>query len=150
MTEVLLFLGLGFLLLSGGRPGAQSRVETGYIDGQAYQLPLVSIGDDQWLRQDAAAAFQQMRAAAVAAGVTLDVNESFRTWAQQAAFYAKWLAGAGARAAAPGYSKHQSGVALDIETAGGTNAAFAWLSNNAARFGFVRTVSDEPWHWEYA
>lgn len=148
MSEALLFLALGFLLLSGGRSGAQSRVETGYVDGHAYQLPLVSIGDDQWLRQDAAAAFKAMRSAAIAAGVTLQVNSSFRTWAQQAALYAKSLVG-GAAAAAPGYSNHQSGVALDLESAGGTNAAHAWLTNNAQRFRFYATVAGEPWHWEF-
>lgn len=26
---------------------------------------------------------------------------------------------------------------------------FAWLEANARRFGFKRTVTGEPWHWEY-
>jgi hypothetical protein len=45
-------------------------------------------------------------------------------------------------AAAPGYSNHQSGRALDLTVS-------SWLANNAARFGFKRTVPSEAWHYEF-
>jgi hypothetical protein len=50
-------------------------------------------------------------------------------------------------AARPGYSNHQSGYALDLNTEGG--GVYTWLSRNAAHFGFARTVPSEDWHWEY-
>jgi hypothetical protein len=46
-------------------------------------------------------------------------------------------------AAKPGYSNHQNGRAVDVSTS-------SWLFANAAKFGFVRTVPSEDWHWEYA
>ncbi len=49
----------------------------------------------------------------------------------------------------PGYSRHHFGVAFDISTAGGKNAAYKWLEKNGLNFGFIRTVKSETWHWEY-
>ena len=49
----------------------------------------------------------------------------------------------------PGYSRHHYGIAFDISTAGGKNAAYKWLEKNALAFGFIRTVKSETWHWEY-
>ena len=49
----------------------------------------------------------------------------------------------------PGTSPHQMGRAVDIQTGGGTLPIYFWLQKNAARFGFVRTVPSEPWHYHY-
>jgi D-alanyl-D-alanine carboxypeptidase len=62
--------------------------------------------------------------------------------------------------AAPGYSQHHTGQALDIERipAGAdfeTTAAFEWLCRNAAEYGFELSyprdnpygIMYEPWHW---
>jgi len=67
--------------------------------------------------------------------------------------------------APPGYSEHHSGRALDVTTPGATplqeefegTPAFAWLSKNAASFGFALSYPRgnrhgfmyEPWHWCY-
>jgi hypothetical protein len=50
--------------------------------------------------------------------------------------------------ARPGTSRHQNGVAFDINdtTRVGSNI-FEWLSKNAEAFGFYRTVRSERWHW---
>ncbi|MFE4619440.1 D-alanyl-D-alanine carboxypeptidase family protein [Streptomyces sp. NPDC056747] len=71
-----------------------------------------------------------------------------------------------ARIAAPGYSNHQDGIALDflqVRTSGraianstGAEAVrrwqatwfFGWLGAHAHRFGFV-PYTREPWHWIY-
>ena len=72
-----------------------------------------------------------------------------------------WYAGSSAYAAAtapPGSSNHGSGIALDFNT--GTRdrstgfsqldaTVYVWLAKNAHRYGFIRTVSSEEWHWEY-
>ena len=51
--------------------------------------------------------------------------------------------------AKPGSSIHHRGAAFDFQTAQGRNKAYAWLVKNAIKFGFVRTVKSETWHWEY-
>lgn len=49
--------------------------------------------------------------------------------------------------AKPGYSKHQLGTAFDFYVR--DRQAFYWLKANAARYGFIRTIKSERWHWEY-
>ena len=62
-------------------------------------------------------------------------------------------------AATPGTSKHGLGRAVDFQDQNGelafTSPGYAWLTKNAARFGFVQPVamqqggaSAEAWHWE--
>lgn len=95
-------------------------------------------------------AFVLMAMAAHRAGVMLALNSGWRSFEHQAQLYADFKSGKRtAVAAPPGHSNHQSGIALDIETGGGRNAAFVWLTAHAHRFGFKRTVQSEPWHWEH-
>lgn len=49
--------------------------------------------------------------------------------------------------AKPGYSSHNRGIAFDFNTA--DKAVYKWLQDNALKHGFVRTVKQEKWHWEY-
>jgi hypothetical protein len=96
-----------------------------------------------------AAAFNKMKAAASSNGVSLRLNSAFRTMKEQEYFYNCYLTkkcNNGNLAAKPGYSNHQNGIALDINTSGG---AYEWLRKNGSKYGFVRTVASETWHWEY-
>ena len=138
----------------GALAGGGAALTWGYINGKPVQLQLVDIGVDAkgnrlYLRADVVGAWEAMKAAAEAAGIQLQVNTAFRTFEAQAVLRALYEAGHGALAAEPGYSPHEAGIAVDLESAGGTNAAFAWLTVNALRFGWKRTVPSEPWHWEY-
>ena len=140
----------------------------GYIAGKKQPITLWSVGAGHQMRSDAAAYFLAMREAAKEAGIELVVNSSFRTHEKQTALYAAYQSGLKefvlARrptkpsiVARPGYSNHQSGVAVDINRAPGDNSATPepdspidkWLAANAARYGFKRTVASEPWHWEF-
>lgn len=92
-------------------------------------------------------AFLKWQKAAHAAGVDIGINSGFRTMDEQRYFYNCYTTGRcnnGNLAARPGYSNHQNGRALDI-----SNSGSSWMQNNAGRFGFRRTVSGEPWHFEY-
>lgn len=52
--------------------------------------------------------------------------------------------------AIPGRSNHERGLAIDFSSDGRSltsdSAAFRWLRDNAARFGF-KNLPSEPWHW---
>jgi hypothetical protein len=50
-------------------------------------------------------------------------------------------------AAVPGYSNHQSGHALDLNTSAG--GVYSYLVNHGHAYGFRRTVPSEKWHWEH-
>jgi len=107
----------------------------------------ITIVDGFPMEVGTAAAYIQMRNAAHAAGVALRVVSGFRPMAQQRALYAAYLAHAGPLAARPGYSEHQSGHAVDLNTP--EAGVLSWLNAHAATYGFRRTIRSEGWHWEH-
>lgn len=101
-------------------------------------------GRAAWLLAGAAASYARMRAAGMPAG---GITDAGRTYDEQAALYAAYLAGQlVAFAARPGTSKHESGRALDLATA---HRAHAWMLAHGAAHGWHRPIKAEPWHWEY-
>ncbi len=137
-------LGLGLRLWSQRR-----RQVVGFVQGEPVVLT-VDVLDGKLVELGTADAFRRMRSAAALAGVRLKVVSGFRTMAEQEHFYACYKNGDcnnGNYAERPGYSKHQSGHALDLNTRGA--GVDAWLRDRAWEFGFKNTVPSEPWHWEY-
>lgn len=158
---------------------AQLGLDAGY--GERTALPLVAepdrlslAGFDRfrrplWLLQPAARAWQRLRAAASFEGIALDAISGYRSHDYQLGIFERKLArGLDIDAilavnAAPGYSEHHGGCAIDIGTPGEPPAeesfeatpAFAWLSRHAGDFGFVLSyprgnphgITYEPWHW---
>ena len=121
------------------------------------------------LTPQAAQAFGEMAAAAQEDGVTLRSVSAYRSYATQAGLYQRYTAQSGRAladtfSARPGYSEHQTGLALDINTASTSahfenTTAYAWLVEHCAQYGFIlRYPQDkqavtgyrfEPWHYRY-
>jgi D-alanyl-D-alanine carboxypeptidase len=135
---------------------------------------LLSIGADiherpQWLAPRAARAFARMREAARTNGIVLDVVSAYRSADYQLGIVRRKHERGIAMSeilrvsAAPGYSEHHSGRAVDLTTPGyapleevfENSPAFAWLKRHASRFGFRLSyprrnrhgIAYEPWHW---
>ena len=144
MRRLVLAIVLAAATLAAAR--ADARPAVGYKDGRRIEIDVVSCGDAT-CEVHTARAFRVMARAASRAGVDLAVRSGFRTRAKQATLYKMYRKGAGNLAAAPGYSNHESGRALDLYVTRGD--ALRWLERNAAHYGFHRTVSGEAWHWEY-
>jgi hypothetical protein len=127
--------------------GAQTtcRRATGYRRGVRFTICVVSI-EGKWVEVNTARAYTKMRAAAARAGISIRIVSGFRTMAKQRELYACYRAGRCPLAAPPGYSNHQSGKALDLNTSAG--GVYTWLSRNGSSYGFRRTVPSEKWHWE--
>ncbi|WP_305805487.1 M15 family metallopeptidase [Stenotrophomonas sp. YIM B06876] len=122
-----------------------------------------------WLTAAAARAWQGMQHRARMDGILLEAISGYRSHAYQLAIFDRKLARGLDVAqiltvnAAPGYSEHHSGCALDIGTPGELPAeesfeatpAFGWLQRHAGRFGFTMSyprdnpfgIIYEPWHW---
>jgi soluble lytic murein transglycosylase-like protein len=114
----------------------------GLATGGGYSGPL-AYRQGKPMRPDVAEAFDRMAAAAATGGIDLIITSAFRSDAEQARLWAanpdpKWVA-------PPGKSLHRLGTELDL----GPPAAYAWLAQNAERFGFVKRYSWEPWHYGY-
>lgn len=121
----------------------------GYKDGVAFELTVVTV-DGKPVEVSTANAFAQMARAAAGDGVEIKVVSGFRTMDEQEYFWGCYQSGEcnnGNLAAKPGYSNHQSGHALDLNTA--APGVSAWMQAHAADYGFANTVPSEPWHWEW-
>jgi hypothetical protein len=122
----------------------KERGDTAYKGGRPYSIQVIHIGGKA-VSKTTGHAFLRMQAAAHAAGVKLSLTSGFRTQSEQTRLYNCYLSkrcNNGNLAARPGYSNHQNGAALDLSTS-------SWLSKNASKFGFVRTVPKEAWHYEF-
>ena len=137
-------------------------------------VDLVDVGPNpdgrmQRLTSATAASWQAMQAAAEGDGVALLLISGFRSIDYQAGLIRRKL-NAGQSVsdilnvnAAPGFSEHHTGRAIDLAELGAepltedfeSSAAFAWLEKNAANFGFSMSYPREnrqgfvyePWHW---
>jgi len=137
-------------------------------------VPLRVPGNESMqLRQPAAQALEQMFAAAKAEGVNLQLSSGYRSYTYQVNLYNSYVksdgqAQADKESARPGYSEHQTGLAVDIEPTTRNcelQACFAntpegkWLDANSYKFGFILryTTADqsvtgyesEPWHFRF-
>lgn len=129
------------------------------------------VGRMQRLVPETAARWAEMVGAAAEDGVTLLIVSGFRGIDYQARLIRKKL-NAGqilsdilTVSAAPGFSEHHTGRAVDIATPGSRplteefehSDAFRWLTGNAALYGFSMTYPREnsygfvyePWHWSH-
>jgi D-alanyl-D-alanine carboxypeptidase len=135
---------------------------------------LVSVGTDIYGRErqltpQAAARWTELQAAAQRDDVTLLLVSAFRSLEYQRLIFERKIAAGQSLEeilkvnAAPGYSEHHTGRAVDLTTPVcpplseefETTAAFDWLVRHGRRFGFGMTyprdnpfgVAYEPWHW---
>jgi D-alanyl-D-alanine carboxypeptidase len=143
---------------------------------QAEATALVSVGTNPdgrelALEPEAAASWTRMRDAATADGLTILAISGFRSVERQGEIIRVKLfrgedIGAILRTiAAPGYSEHHTGRALDLGVPGepaltegfALTEAYAWLMLHGPEYGFRLTypkgnphgIAFEPWHWCY-
>lgn len=123
--------------------------DVGYVKGDAFTITVVTV-DGKPVEVETANAYYAMQQAAAADGVGIKIVSGFRTMAEQQYFYNCYIncnCNNCNLAAKPGYSNHQSGHALDLNTAAA--GVGAWINAHGASFGFSATVPGEPWHWEW-
>lgn len=115
-------------------------------------------------------AYNQLFAAAAAAGQPFYVTSSYRSYNDQVNTYNYWVgvsgqAGADTYSARPGYSEHQTGLVFDVAANGcaldcfGSTSQYQWLQRHAANYGFIQRYyagsesitgyKAEEWHYRY-
>ncbi|MFN3362233.1 MAG: D-alanyl-D-alanine carboxypeptidase family protein, partial [Pseudanabaenaceae cyanobacterium] len=148
-----------------------------YEEAPASDLVTIAVAADSYalkLRTAAAQSFTRMQRDARADGINLVPLSGYRSKAEQEHLFFtigqernQTPAERAKVSAPPGYSEHHTGYAIDIgdgdnpstdlaETFAQT-AAYAWLRQNAARYGFELSfppnnpqgVMYEPWHWRF-
>lgn len=133
---------------------------------------VIGPGMSQTMRDDAAAALEDMFAGAKEEGINLAIVSGYRSYSKQSSIYARKKATQGQEAAdrvsaRPGTSEHQLGMAMDLAKKGSSqlNTGFGktkegqWVSANAHKYGFIVRYPQEyedvtgymyePWHVRY-
>ena len=129
-------------------------------------------GAGQRMRVEAADALRAMHTAAADAGAGFSVSTAYRAYGFQQSLFADYSARRGVGSAEtfsarPGYSEHQTGLAVDIYASSacrikrcfGDEAAGEWVAEHGAQFGFIIRYPEgqqdvtgyvyEPWHVRY-
>lgn len=123
---------------------------------------------DQYFHDDAMRFLERMFDAAARDDIDLKVISAYRSFDEQSdlkgQFTQVYGTGANAFSADQGFSEHQLATTIDltIESVGGTyqsfgeTEAFAWLQDNAYKYGFILSYPEgntfyiyEPWHWRF-
>lgn len=133
--------------LGGSTRADVAAFKAAWPNGRIAPADLTPIGGGHSLAGPAAPAFERMAAAAARDGVSLGVNDSYRSFEEQAALArSKGLYSQGGLAATPGTSQHGWGLAVDLDL---DPKAQAWMRTHGPTFGFHEDVPREPWHWTF-
>jgi D-alanyl-D-alanine carboxypeptidase len=125
------------------------------------------------MQAQAADALEELFRAAALTGVNLKIISAYRSYNDQEAIFNEYVAQYGASeaetfSARPGYSEHQTGLAVDVGSSDsicdldecfGETIEGGWLAKNAHLFGFIVRYREndvaitgyqyEPWHLRY-
>ncbi len=152
-----------------GNYGQFHRLQIQQVASTLRSIGLDVFGREQWMSPRAAAAWQRMCLLASASSIELQAVSAWRSVSyQQGLVQRKLEKGLAIDAvlrvsAAPGYSEHHTGRAIDITSPGcdalsedfAQSPAFKWLKRHAPGFGFQLSfplgnrhqLAYEPWHW---
>lgn len=148
------------------------KLPSGYQPSDLVAVTIRTSNGTCQLRSEASEALTKMNAAAQADGVTLMISSAFRDEAYQTSLYNNYVAKYGVASAdtfssRPGYSDHQTGLAMDFVEGSAADftddfestASGQWLAANAHLYGFIMRYPKgkqditgydyEPWHFRY-
>ena len=143
-----------------------------YSIDENYNANLETLGDGYGkgkLNKEAAKHFREMVDAAKKDGITLKSVSAYRSYSSQKTIYNNYVnrdgrAKADTYSARPGHSEHNTGLAVDINTASSSahfekTKEYDWLINNSYKYGFILRYPEnkmfitgykyEPWHYRY-
>jgi D-alanyl-D-alanine carboxypeptidase len=165
MINSQLFADLGIPIDYGRNPHRPAHSEARELEDVEPNI----LGRMQRLAPHTARAWREMKTAALDDGVELLLVSGFRSVSHQADLIRRKLASGQdiesilSVNAAPGFSEHHTGRAIDVATPGtrpltedfAKTEAFAWLGQHARRFDFrmpygldnAYGFAYEPWHW---
>jgi D-alanyl-D-alanine carboxypeptidase len=124
--------------------------------------------EEHYLSKEAKEAYDKMCDAAISEGYQIDANSSYRDYDTQVATVNYYLKFYGENytnkyVAKPGYSEHQTGLAIDVKSKNGspfkTTKEYKWMVDNSYKYGFILRYpegreeefgySSESWHYRY-
>lgn len=129
-----------------------------------------AVDDSKLMEKTAAQAFEKMAKKAKEEGYNIRAVSTYRSYSYQNTLYNNYVSQDGKEkadtySARPGYSEHQTGLAVDVDnistsyTSFGLTKEFKWMQENCYKYGyilrytketeFITGYKDEPWHYRY-
>ena len=144
-----------------------NKLDSSYEPNNLVKLDKCSDGE-QYLASDAKEAYDKLCTAATKEGLKLGVTSAYRSYNSQQEVYATYLKSNGQDyvnqyVATPGYSEHQTGLALDVKSTVSSpfksTKEYKWMLNNAYKYGYILRYPEdkeeytgynpEAWHFRY-
>ncbi|MFZ1487762.1 M15 family metallopeptidase [Candidatus Saccharibacteria bacterium] len=141
------------------------------IEPQSWTPQNLTLVEGFFVRQEMAGQLTSLLSTIRSTGATISLTSAFRSYDNQIATYNEGVNITGTTALAdstrarPGYSEHQTGLAIDVKAGNcalecfASTPAYTWLQAHAAEYGFIERYqqgmtpitgySPEPWHWRY-
>ncbi len=122
------------------------------------------------LEKSAAEAFEKLCKDAIKNGYSIKANSTYRSYNTQKYLYNSYTNNYGKKSAdtfsaRPGYSEHQTGLAIDVAKGNatylkfGSTNEFKWMLENSHKYGYILRYTEEyipitgyisePWHYRY-
>ncbi len=141
-----------------------------YVPKNLTEINSKYTGETRKMEYDAAKAFEKMAEAALKDGYTIRAVSTYRSYNRQNTLYTNYADRDGKEkadtySARPGYSEHQTGLAVDVDNGNllytdfGETKAFNWMKENCYKYGFILRYTketeyitgyvNEPWHYRY-
>lgn len=123
-----------------------------------------------YLSSEAASALKSVSAAAEKLELSIYASNAYRSYQRQEEIYANFtktmgIEKADAKSARPGFSEHQTGLAMDVASNNDSGGGFAsteeyqWMKDNCTTYGWILRYPEnkeqitgfdfEPWHYRY-
>lgn len=128
-------------------------------------------GNGQYMKEEAFLEYKKMYTDMKVLGLNLLIRSSYRSYNYQSGLYNNYVLKDGKKnadtySARPGYSEHQTGLAIDVGTPSTKNLGdfeytkeYEWMIENAHNYGFILRYQEdttditgymyEPWHFRY-
>ena len=144
-----------------------------YVPKDLVSVPVDYVYAPKLRKAASAAVVKMFKAYKKATGKKMQAQSAYRSYSSQKSVYNGWVDKLGQKkadltSARPGYSEHQTGLAIDISAKPANctlKACFAktsqgkWLAKNAWKYGFILRYPKyktgttgyefEPWHYRY-
>lgn len=123
------------------------------------------------MRKDAKTSFERLSEASIENGTPVYGQSAYRPYTMQENLYNNAVNSLGEKqadidTARPGYSEHQTGLAIDVSSTKGGNmldfdssSSYSWMEENAHKYGFIHRYREEKtsitgfmsesWHYRY-
>lgn len=124
--------------------------------------------EEYYLSEEANDAFYKLCEASIKDNMRISVSSAYRSYTEQEEIYNYYLKESGIKyadsiAARPGFSEHQTGLAVDLVSLNSTyfiySKEYQWMKKNAHKYGFILRYqsgkeditgySAEAWHFRY-